>query len=126
MAVYMHRFNGTLISSVVIAFSAFTAVTPCSADPNAMAGKAFAQANCSHCHSIDKVTQSTLAIAPPFRTLHERYPVELLEEVACRGDYDGSSETCPSSNWTPGKSGTSSAFLKTLEQRSMRRRSQGV
>jgi mono/diheme cytochrome c family protein len=115
MAVFMHRFNGALISSVVIAFSALTAVTPCSADPNAMAGKAFAQANCSHCHSIDKVTQSTLAIAPPFRSLHVRYPVESLEEALAEGIMTGH-PSMPEFKLDPGQISDFISFLKTLEQ----------
>src|SRR5262245_9922829 len=44
--------------------------------PRAERGRTFARANCATCHSIDKVSPSPLAIAPPFRTLHERYSVE--------------------------------------------------
>jgi cytochrome c len=36
------------------------------ASPAEQRGKAFALANCARCHSIDRVTQSPLKIAPPF------------------------------------------------------------
>jgi cytochrome c len=101
--------------TVVIAFSALAAAPPCSADPNVLAGKAFAQANCSHCHSIDKVTQSSLAIAPPFRTLHERYPVEALEEALAEGIMTGH-PSMPEFRLDPGQIGDLIGFLKTLEQ----------
>ncbi len=51
------------------------------ASPAEERGKSFALANCARCHSVDRVTQSPLKIAPPFRTLHLRYPVETLGEA---------------------------------------------
>jgi hypothetical protein len=54
-------------------------------DPGAQRGRSFALANCARCHSIDEVSPSPLAIAPPFRTLHQRYPVESLEEALGEG-----------------------------------------
>jgi cytochrome c len=107
--------NQANAKTVVIAFSALAAATPCSADPNVLAGKAFAQANCSHCQSIDKVTQSSLAIAPPFRTLHERYPVEALEEALAEGIMTGH-PSMPEFRLNPGQIGDLIGFLKTLEQ----------
>ena len=52
-------------------------------------GLNFALANCARCHSIDKVTPSPLNIAPPFRTLQERYPVESLEKPLAEGIVTG-------------------------------------
>jgi mono/diheme cytochrome c family protein len=99
---------------VVIAFGALVAATPSAAEPNVQAGRAFAQSNCSHCHSIDKVTQSTLAIAPPFRTLHERYPVESLEEALAEGIMTGH-PSMPEFKLDPGQIGDLIAYLKSLE-----------
>jgi len=110
----MHRINRTLITFAGVAFSALAAGTASRADPNPMAGKAFAQANCSHCHSIDKVTQSTLAIAPPFRTLHKRYPVESLEEALAEGIMTGH-PSMPEFRLDPGQIADLISFLKTLE-----------
>jgi cytochrome c len=107
----LHRPN----IKIVFVISAWAVAAPCSAEPNVMAGKAFAQANCSHCHSIDKVTQSTLTIAPPFRTLHERYPVEHLEEALAEGIMTGHS-SMPEFKLDPGQIGDLIAFLKSLEQ----------
>jgi mono/diheme cytochrome c family protein len=102
------------MSPVVIAASMLTAA-PCNAEPNVMAGKAFAQANCSHCHSIDKLTKSPLAIAPPFRVLHERYPVESLEEALVEGITTGH-PSMPEFRLDPGQVGDLISFLKSLEQ----------
>jgi cytochrome c len=115
MAICMHRVKARIISPAVVAFSVVAAAAPCNAAPNAQAGKAFAQANCSHCHSIDKVTRSTLAIAPPFRTLHERYPVESLEEALGEGIVTGH-PSMPEFKLDPGQVGDFISFLKSLEQ----------
>src|SRR3954470_15800308 len=48
--------------------------------PNPQRGKEFAQANCARCHSIDRSGNSPRDPAPQFRELHNRYPVETLEE----------------------------------------------
>src|ERR1700694_3327489 len=103
------------VLTVAVAFSVLTVAVPCHAEPNVMAGKAFAQANCSHCHSIDKVTASPLAIAPPFRTLHLRYPVESLEEALGEGIVTGH-PSMPEFRLDPGQVGDFIIFLKSLEQ----------
>jgi mono/diheme cytochrome c family protein len=104
-----------IISPVVIAASMLATAVPCNAKPNVLAGKAFAQANCSHCHSIDKITRSPLAIAPPFRILHERYPVESLEEALGEGIVTGH-PSMPEFRLDPGQVGDFISFLKSLEQ----------
>ena len=57
--------------------------------PSAQRGMTFARANCAQCHAVDKVSPSPLSIAPPFRTLHERYSVETLEEALGEGIITG-------------------------------------
>jgi hypothetical protein len=49
--------------------------------PQAQRGMMFARTYCATCHSIDKLSPSPLTLAPPFRALHLRYPVESLEEA---------------------------------------------
>jgi cytochrome c len=105
---------GRIALPVAIAFSALVLGHPCHA-ANAQAGKAFAVANCSHCHSIDKITRSPLAIAPPFRTLHERYPVESLEEALGEGIVTGH-PSMPEFKLDSGQVGDFISFLKSLEQ----------
>jgi cytochrome c len=114
MAIYMHRVKAKIVLPVGIAWSLLAAAIPCNAEPNVLAGKAFAQANCSHCHSIDKVTRSPLAIAPPFRTLHQRYPVESLEEALAEGITTGH-PSMPEFRLDPGQIGDFISFLKSLE-----------
>ncbi len=57
--------------------------------PSEQRGQTFARANCSRCHSVDKVTESPLKLAPPFRTLRSRYPLENLEEPLAEGIVTG-------------------------------------
>ena len=51
----------------------------------AQRGFTFAQTNCSQCHAIGRVGESPIPEAPPFRTLHTRYPVEDLAEAFAEG-----------------------------------------
>ena len=48
-------------------------------------GKAFAERNCAKCHAIGMEGESKLPLAPPFRTLSSKYPVENLEEAFAEG-----------------------------------------
>src|SRR4051795_6775645 len=41
-------------------------------------GKLLAETDCARCHAIGPTGRSPLPPAPPFRTLHTRYPVESL------------------------------------------------
>jgi len=111
----MHRIEMTVVPAVVIVFAALVTSIPSNAAPNVAAGRAFAQANCSHCHSIDKFTPSSLAVAPPFRTLHERYPVESLEEALGEGITTGH-PSMPEFKLDPGQVGDFISFLKSLGQ----------
>lgn len=52
-------------------------------------GKALAERICARCHAIGTEGESTHPDAPPFRTLHERYPVETLEEALTEGIVTG-------------------------------------
>jgi len=53
--------------------------------PAAQRGLTFVRVNCAQCHSIDKVSESPLTIAPPFRTLHQRFPIESLRPRLAKG-----------------------------------------
>ena len=84
------------------------------ASPAEQRGKTFALTNCARCHSIDKVTASPLKIAPPFRTLHNRYPVETLAEALAEGIVTGH-PTMPEFRLEPDQIHDLLSYLKTLE-----------
>jgi mono/diheme cytochrome c family protein len=74
----------------------------------------FARANCARCHSIDKYSESPLKIAPPFRTLHLKYPVTELQEALAEGIVTGH-QNMPEFRLDGGQIADFLAFLKTLE-----------
>lgn len=78
-------------------------------------GRTFVRLHCATCHAIDKVSPSPLAAAPPFRTLHERYPVETLEEALGEGIITGH-PSMPEFRLDPDQISDVIAFLKSLER----------
>ena len=84
------------------------------ASPAEQRGKTFAVTNCARCHSIDRVTQSPLKIAPPFRSLHNRYPVETLAEALAEGINTGH-PTMPEFQLEPDQIHDLLSYMKSLE-----------
>ncbi|KRR14668.1 cytochrome C [Bradyrhizobium jicamae] len=97
-----------------LAFTLISLMPAAAASPQEQRGKTFALNNCARCHSIDKVSPSPLKIAPPFRTLHKRYPVEALSEALAEGIQTGH-PTMPEFQLDPDQIGDLLAYLKTLE-----------
>ena len=85
-----------------------------SLEPDAQRGLTFVTANCIECHAVDKVSPSPLKIAPAFRTLQHKYPVENLAEAFAEGIMTGH-PTMPQFKLDPGQVGDVIAYLKTLE-----------
>ena len=83
--------------------------------PSTQRGLNFVRANCARCHAIDKVSESPLRIAPPFRDLHKRYPVESLQEAFAEGIQTGH-QNMPEFRLAPDQIGDVIAYLKTLER----------
>jgi mono/diheme cytochrome c family protein len=83
--------------------------------PASQRGLVFVQAHCAQCHAIGKVGASPLAIAPPFRELHLRYPVESLQESLAEGIMTGH-PTMPEFRLDPGQINSVISYLKTLER----------
>lgn len=83
---------------------------------SSQAGRGFAivQAHCARCHAVERVGASPLPAAPPFRTLHERYPVESLEESLAEGIVTGHPDM-PEFSFDSGQVGDVIAYLKSLE-----------
>ena len=76
-------------------------------------GRALAQANCTGCHAIGPTGQSRSPKAPPFRTLHQRYPVENLSEAFAEGIKVA--HPMPEFRLEPGQIEDLIAYLKSLE-----------
>ena len=83
--------------------------------PAAQRGLTFVRAHCAQCHAIDKISESPLAIAPPFRTLHLKYPIESLERPLAEGIMAGH-PTMPQFRLELDQIRDVIAYLKTLER----------
>jgi mono/diheme cytochrome c family protein len=77
-------------------------------------GRAIANANCSPCHAIGPLGKSPFELAPPFRDLHKRYPVEDLEEPLVEGIMTGH-PSMPEFQLAPDEAADLIAYMKTLE-----------
>jgi mono/diheme cytochrome c family protein len=97
-----------------LAFTLITLTQAVAASPAEQRGKTFVLNNCARCHSIDRVSPSPLKIAPPFRTLHLRYPIETLGEALAEGIYTGH-PTMPAFQLDPDQIHDLLSYLKTLE-----------
>ena len=98
---------------VAVLLSASLSAATAQTSPTVQRGLNLALANCARCHSIDKVSPSPFALAPPFRDLHLRYPVENLAESLAEGIVT-SHQNMPEFRLDPGQVGDFIDFLKSL------------
>jgi cytochrome c len=78
-------------------------------------GWAYAEKNCATCHAIGRTGASRLPAAPPFRVLHQRYPVEQLAEALAEGITTGHA-AMPEFRLNTVQIEDFLAYLKTLER----------
>jgi cytochrome c len=74
----------SLFSVVLVLISAGAAPAQDKRAPEGR-GEALLTANCSRCHAIGRTGNSTHPEAPAFRTLGQRYPIEVLAEALAEG-----------------------------------------
>lgn len=110
----MARFLKTVVIALAGVLAGASALAQAQ-EPTVQRGLAFVRANCARCHAIDKVSPSPLAIAPPFRDLHKRYPIESLQEAFAEGIQTGH-QNMPEFRLDPDQIGSVMAYLKTLER----------
>jgi mono/diheme cytochrome c family protein len=109
--IHLGRYLGTLaVCNLILVASAYAQM-----DPRQQRGLTLAKANCARCHAIDKVGASPLGLAPPFRDLHNSYPVESLEEALGEGIVTGH-QNMPEFRLDPGQVGDLISYLKWLER----------
>ena len=104
----------TIIRAAALVLAAGSAFALPAKATNVEQGRRLARVYCTKCHAIDKVSPSPLKIAPPFRTLHERYPVETLQEALAEGIVTGH-PSMPEFRFDPDQINDFLAFLKSLE-----------
>lgn len=83
--------------------------------PAEQRGRTFVRTNCATCHSVERQGASRLPVAPPFRNLHLRYPVENLAEAFAEGIRTGH-PSMPEFRLDPGQISDVIAYLKLLER----------
>lgn len=82
--------------------------------PTVQRGLVFVRMHCAQCHAIDRTSASPLRIAPPFRELHKRYPVDTLEEAFAEGIQTGH-PSMPEFRLDPSQINDVIAYSKSLE-----------
>ena len=82
----------------------------------ASAGRGFriAQRNCSLCHAIGPKGESRNPASPPFRTLGQRYPIEMLQEALAEGMLTGHPEM-PQFRFAPNEIDDLIAYIKSVQ-----------
>jgi cytochrome c len=78
-------------------------------------GATIARTDCARCHAVERTGASPLRIAPPFRELHTRYPVENLGEARAEGIRTGH-PSMPEFRFDPDEAAALIAYLKSLER----------
>jgi cytochrome c len=102
--------------AAVIVAASWLCLTPAGAQsPAAQRGLFFVRTHCAQCHAIDRVSPSPITAAPPFRTLHRKYPVENLEEALAEGIVTGH-PLMPEFHLDLGQVADVIAFFKSLEK----------
>jgi cytochrome c len=72
--------------------------------------------SCASCHAVGRNGESPVKVAPPFRTLGQRYPVESLEEALGEGILSGHPDM-PEFSFDARDVGAIIAYLKSIQQR---------
>jgi mono/diheme cytochrome c family protein len=72
--------------------------------------------NCASCHAVGRTGESSNKLAPPFRILGQRYPIESLEESLGEGIMSGHPDM-PEFKFDANDVGAIVAYLKSIQQR---------
>jgi cytochrome c len=79
-------------------------------------GEELLNRNCAACHAVGRNGESANKVAPPFRTLGQRYPIESLEEALGEGIMSGHPDM-PEFSFDAGDVGAIIAYLKSIQRR---------
>ena len=72
--------------------------------------------NCASCHAVGRNGESSNKLAPPFRSLGQRYPIESLEESLGEGIMSGHPDM-PEFKFDAKDVGAIIVYLKSIQQR---------
>lgn len=102
-----------LLSLGLAAMSASASAAENATSPEAR-GHAIAKTHCARCHAIERTGASPLGLAPPFRVLPQRYPVEYLAEALAEGIVTGH-PAMPEFTFEPEEIGSLLAYIASLK-----------
>jgi cytochrome c len=77
-------------------------------------GEELLQKNCASCHAVGTTGESPHKVAPAFRTLGQRYPIESLEEALGEGIVSGHPDM-PEFSFAADDVGDIIAYLKSIQ-----------
>jgi cytochrome c len=83
---------------------------------NARRGEELLVKNCASCHAVGRNGESPNKLAPAFRTLGQRYPIESLEEALGEGIMSGHPDM-PEFKFDAQDVGAIIVYLKSIQQR---------
>jgi len=79
-------------------------------------GEALLAKNCARCHAIGRTGTSPHSMAPPFRTLSRKYPIEGLAEALAEGIFVGHPDM-PEFAFEADEVGAILAYLGSIQER---------
>lgn len=79
-------------------------------------GEALLSQHCAMCHAVGRVGTSPHSMAPAFRTLGQRYPIESLQEALGEGLLSGHPDM-PEFAFEPQDVGAIIRYLQSIQQR---------
>ena len=77
-------------------------------------GHRFVTLHCAMCHAVGRLGDSPLPIAPPFRTLHQYYPIDELAESMKQDAFFANHPNMPQFLLDPDQIGDVIAYLRSL------------
>lgn len=78
----------SICTALMVAQALTAATAVCQSTPSER-GQAIAEKQCARCHAIGPAGASPMGLAPPFRDLSQRYPIETLAEALAEGIVTG-------------------------------------
>lgn len=87
---------------------------PADLEVSLVRGERLAQERCGGCHAIGAVGDSPMVVAPPFRDIPGRYPVEHLEEALAEGIIVAHDAVMPTFELEPDEINDILAHMRTL------------
>lgn len=88
---------------------------PAAAAQNVKQGETLLARDCGRCHAIGRTGDSAHKLAPAFRALAKRYPIESLEEALGEGIMSGHPDM-PEFKFDADDVGAIIAYLKSIQQ----------